>query len=215
MNNKVTHIVLISLIILATGAGVFLYPSLPQEVASHWNASGQVDGYMQKFWGVFLFPILMFFLFILYFIIPTIDPFRENIESFRKEYNRLWTIIFIFLSYIFGLTLSWNTGYRFDFTILIVPAFAALWYSLGDILKKSKRNWFVGIRTPWTLSSETVWEKTHHLGAVLFKAGAFISLLALLIPDRSAGIMFVMVPVIAASIITVVYSYIIYKKELQ
>ncbi len=88
-----------------------VYPYLPDRIASHWNIKGEVDGYAGKFWGVFLFPILMAVIFIFYLIIPKIDPLKANIESFRKYYNAFWLMLFIFFIYIFALTLAWNFGY--------------------------------------------------------------------------------------------------------
>lgn len=215
MNNKVAYTLILLFIVTITAVGIVLYPSFPANIASHWNVNGEADGYMQKFWGVFLLPMMMAGLFLFYLIIPTIDPYRANIETFRKQYNFLWVTIFGFFAYVSALTLAWNTGFRFDFTIFIIPAFAALWYALGHLLKQSKRNWFVGIRTPWTLSSDTVWEKTHRLGAVLFKTSAIISLFGLSIPDNGIRFLFVIIPVIAVSIVTIVYSYVVYRKENQ
>ncbi|MDP2704898.1 MAG: DUF1648 domain-containing protein [Patescibacteria group bacterium] len=215
MSNSTVNGIIIFLIFATVGAGIIAYPSLPPEVASHWDVNGEVNGYMQKFWGVFLVPMIMAGLFIFYLIIPTIDPYRANIETFRKQYSLIWLIVFGFLSYIFGLTLAWNVGYRFDFTIFIIPAFALMWYFLGDFLKDSKRNWFVGIRTPWTLSSDVVWEKTHRLGATLFKLSALLSLFGLLIPNNGIRFFFGVIPVLVMSVVVVVYSYVVFRKEIR
>ncbi len=209
--NKVTNIILLLLIAIALVVGVIFYPQLPDQVASHWNAAGEVNGYMTKFWGVFFLPILLAGLFLIYWIVPRIDPQKSNIQSFRKYYNYFWIVGFLFLLYIFGLQIAWNLGTRFNFSTAIIPAMVVLWYFVGIVIEKSKRNWFVGIRTPWTLSSDVVWEKTHKLGGKLFKLAALISLLGLLFPSGIAMLL-IIAPVVIIAIITIVYSYVEYRK---
>lgn len=211
MTTKTTNLTLIGILILTFLAGAVAYPSLPAQVASHWNAAGEADGYMSKFWGIFLLPLIMVVVFFLYFLIPKIDPMKKNIESFRKYYNGFWLFVFIFFAYIFFLTLAWNFGYQFNFTFAIIPALALLFFLVGIVIGKSKRNWFFGIRTPWTLSNDTVWEKTNRLGGKLFKLAAVIALGGLFFQNAIA-IIFLIAPVIVFSLVTVVYSYFEYKK---
>lgn len=210
MSTKTTNAILLGLIILSVVTGLVLYPLFPDLIASHWNSAGQVNGTMGKFWGVFLFPLIMAGLFALYAAIPRIDPLRTNIESFRKHYNPFWVFMFVFFAYVFGLTIIWNLGMRFNFTVAIVPAVAALFLFLGAFLKKLKRNWFVGIRTPWTLSSDIVWEKTHRIGGILFQATGLVMLLGILLPEQFLWLIFV--PLLATVLYTVIYSYVEYKK---
>jgi uncharacterized membrane protein len=211
MNNKNTNIILLAIIIVSCAVGAFYYPQLPERIISHWNASGEANGYMEKFWGVFIFPVIMLFMFLLYIIIPLIDPLKANTKSFRKYYNIFWIILELFFLYFYGLTLVWNLGYRFNFNIAIIPAISFLFFCVGSLFKNLKRNWFIGIRTPWTLSSDKVWDKTHRLGGKLFQAAAIISLLGLFMKGV-AMVLVIVLPILTASIIAVVYSYVIYKK---
>ncbi len=208
-----TRIVTVFFIVITLSSfliGVFLYPHLPAHIVGHWDASGNPNGVISKFWGLFLLPLIELFLFLLYYFIPKIDPLKNNIESFRKMYNLLWVILSLFLFYIHLLTLYWNTGHIFSITTFLLPAFTILWFSIGYILKHTKPNWFVGIRTPWTLSNETVWHKTHALGGTLFQAVGVCTLLGMLIPKY--GIFFMLIPLFIAVISTVIYSYAISKK---
>jgi uncharacterized membrane protein len=211
MNNKTTNIIFLAIIVASFFIGAFFYPQLPEKIASHWGADGQVNGYMGKFWGVFLMPIVMLGMFILYAVIPLIDPLKANIYTFKKYYNAFWIFLEVFFTYIYGLTLAWNLGYRFNFTTAFVPAIAILFFCMGSFLKNVKRNWFVGIRTPWTMTSDEVWDKTHKLGGKLFQAAAVISLLGLFF-NGNDEVFVIIVPAISAAIIAVVYSYIVYKK---
>lgn len=199
------------LVALAFAAGAFVYPALPERAASHWNSAGEVNGYMGRFWGAFLMPFVMLGAAVLFLAIPRLDPMKENIKSFRNYFDGFIFVILIFFLYVYALTIFWNLDYRFDFTMAILPALSVLFYSSGVLIGKTRRNWFIGIRTPWTLSSDSVWEKTHRLGEKLFKLAALISLVGLLFP--SMAIYFFFIPVIVAAVASVGYSYLVYKRE--
>jgi len=189
------------------------YPSLPDQIASHWNTVGEADGYMDKLVGLFMLPGVMAAMLGLYFVIPKIDPLKENIESFRAYYNGFWIFFFVFFAYIFGLTLVWNLGYSFNLIATMTPAFSLMLYMAGVLIENAKRNWFVGIRTPWTLSSDVVWNKTHQLGGKLFKIAALLPLIALFTKSESLIIGSLSVSALMASLIPVVFSYFVYRAE--
>ena len=92
-----------------------------------------------------------------------------------------------------------------------MPALAVLWFCLGVFLKRAKRNWFVGIRTPWTLSSDLVWDKTHQVGGRLFQVTAPIILISIWFQDKLFYFLFI--PVMATILFCVIYSYILYWRE--
>jgi len=181
-------------------------------MASHWNAQGQVDGYLTRFWGLFLMPIISMGLLALFTLIPKIDPLKANIEKFRKYFDGFIILMMFFLFYVYILTLLWNIGLRFDMGQLMIPALGMLFYYAGILMENAKRNWFIGIRTPWTLSSERVWDKTHKIGSKLFKIAGIIALMGVFFPQYM--IFMIMIPVISFSIYTLVYSYFEYQKEL-
>ncbi|MGC9310469.1 MAG: SdpI family protein, partial [Candidatus Aenigmatarchaeota archaeon] len=172
--------------------------------------AGEVDGYMTKFWGVFLMPLVLAAVLVMFWIIPKIDPLKRNIAKFRKYYDELILLLAGFLFYIHSLTIVWNLGYRFNMSLMIIPAMGFLFYYLGILTENAKRNWFVGIRTPWTMSSERVWDKTHRLGGKMFKASALIAFSGLLVPEYA--IWLAMVPVLFSSAYLVIYSYLEYRK---
>ncbi len=201
-------VVLMSVII-----GLIFYPVLPEKMASHWNSAGEVNGYMSKFWGVFLMPIISMAMYIMLLVVPRIDPKKENIEKFRKYFDNFIILLFIFLLYLYVLTLWWNIGGGFDMVKFLIPAFAALFYYVGVMIGKAQMNFSIGIRTPWTLSSEEVWKKTHVLGAKLFKAAGIISLLGIFFTDIAIWI--VMVTVLSAAFIPFVYSYFLYNRLIK
>ena len=211
MTTKTTYSIIGFLILASIVIGAYIYPTLPAQIASHWGADGNVNGYMPKFWGVFLFPLIMIFMSMLLAWLPSIDPMKENVEQFRKQYNGIILFIAAFMFYVFLLSISWNIGYRFNMTQFLIPALAALFYFLGVALPKTKQNWFMGIRTPWTLSSPVVWEETHVFGGKLFKITGVLALAGLAFP--SYIIWFIMIPVFVSAFGTIIYSYYSFKRE--
>ncbi|HII15065.1 MAG TPA: SdpI family protein [Nanoarchaeota archaeon] len=187
----------------------YFYPWMPEKVASHWDAGGNVNGYMPAFWGLFIMPIISLALFLLFLALPLLDPLRKNIEKFRNYFEWFIAVLVSFMFYMLLLVLGWNLGLRFNMMQMMVPAFAIMIYFCGVMMGKAKRNWFIGIRTPWTMSSDKVWGRTHALGARLFKAAAVVSLAGLLFPDYAIWLL--AAPVLLVSIYTLVYSYVKYR----
>jgi len=208
---KKTTIIVSAIIILSFILGIYLYPQMPDKMASHWNSNGEVNGYMSKFWGLFLMPIVLIVVLIMFILIPKIDPLKKNIKKFRKYFDGFILLLTIFLLYIHVLTIFWNLNYRFDMTRMIIPAIGILFYYIGILTENAKRNWFIGIRTPWTLSSDKVWEKTHKLGGKLFKISGIIALFGIVFPKYA--IWLILAPVIATAIYTLIYSYFEYQKK--
>jgi len=207
---SVTYAMLLLLLLLFVAAAV-VYPRLPAQVASHWNAAGDVDGTMPRFWGVFLLPVIAAAALGLLLLVPRLDPLRENIAKFRPYYDGFLIVFLLFLLYLEGLILAWNLGITFSFIVWLVPAFAILFYAVGVLAGHAQRNWTIGIRTPWTISDEKVWARTHRLGGKLFKAAAILTLPGMLLPNYA--ILFVLVPVVVVALVCVVYSYVIYRRE--
>jgi len=208
---KKANIAMILLIALSFVIAIYFYPQMPEKMASHWNSQGAADDYMPKLWGLFLMPFVSIAILLMLLIIPKLDPLRANILKFGKYFDMFILLIIGFLFYIYALTIIWNLGTTFNMSTAVIPALAILFYYIGILMENSKRNWFVGIRTPWTLSSDSVWDKTHALGGKLFKLVAVISLLGLL--TGKYAFLFLLIPIFSVVIITLVYSYIIYQKE--
>jgi uncharacterized membrane protein len=212
MSTRTTLIIVSILIVASTLAGLLLWNQLPDPMASHWGTDDQVNGYMSKFWGVFLMPVITITMLLLFLVIPSIDPLKANIAKFRDYFNSFITLITAFMVYIYGLTLVWNLGYTsFRMSTAMLPAMGLLFIFVGVMIGKAKRNFFIGIRTPWTLSSDKVWDETHRVGSKLFIASGVLSLLGAFFPDYAFW--FIMVPVLGTALFTVVYSYILFQRE--
>ena len=211
MSTRTTIIVASIVILTATIASAIVYPRLPEMAASHWNAAGQVDGYMPRFWAAFLMPLISVGLLLLFLAIPSIDPLKANIVKFRGYFNGFITLIIVFMLFIHGITLAWNLGYdQFNIGNAIVPAVGLIFIFAGVMMMKAKRNFFIGIRTPWTLSNDTVWDETHKLGGKLFIGAGIISMLSIFFGEN--GIWILLPVALLAGFVPVVYSYILWRR---
>lgn len=197
-------------IFLSFLVAIYVWPQMPNLMASHWGIDGEVNGYMSKFWGLFFMPILSSFLYILFLFLPKLDPYKKNFSEFKNHYDNFMTVIFGFFFYIYFLTIIWNLGFKYNMIQLLSPAFSILFYFTAVLISKTKRNWFVGIRTPWTMSNPKVWQKTHAVGAKLFKLVAFISFFGVFFPNLAFYLLFI--PIMFTVIFVFVYSYILYSR---
>lgn len=207
---KLQSILTIALILLAFAASVFFSPQMSEQMATHWNASGQVDGYMPKFWALIFMPILMAMVAGMMYFFPTIDPLRKNVEKFREHYDNFIAVLMGFLLLVHLQTLLWNAGTMIDPGITVPLGLAVLMVYIGFMMGKAKRNWFIGIRTPWTLSSDEVWDSTHALGSKLFMAAGVVVAIGTFIPQYR--FLLVIVPVLIAALVPAVYSYFEFRK---
>lgn len=191
-------------------ATVYGYTSISGDMATHFTATGQPDGTMAKIPGLLLVPGLMAAVYVFFSLIPRIDPLEENYERFREAYRGLMAALLGFLGYIQIVLVGWNVGLSFNMTQAITPAVAGLLFIAGAVIERAEQNWFIGIRTPWTLSSEKVWERTHETFGPLFKAGAVLVLVTIAVPSYATAIMGGTAAVLAAG--SFIYSYAVYRK---
>ena len=208
-----TTIILVTILILASilGGGL-LWNRLPEPMASHWNVNDHVDDYMSKFWGVFLMPAMSLGMFLLFLLLPQIDPLKANIAQFRTTFNLFILLIFLFFDYMWVLTILWNLGSTgFKMSMAMLPALGLVFIFVGYLLRKAKRNWFIGIRTPWTLSNDRVWDQTHRVGSILFFISGVLTLTGSLFSD--SAFWFIFAPVLGSALFLVVYSYVLYRRE--
>lgn len=213
MSTNTTSLIVLFLIAIAVVAGALLWDQLPDQMASHWNANDEVDGYMPKFKGVFLMPLITLAMFGLFLLLPNIDPLKANIAQFRGTFNLFIVLIVLFMLYIHGLTIAWSLGYQdFKMSAAMLPFMGVLFIFIGYMLRQAKRNFFIGIRTPWTLSSDTVWEKTHQLGSVLFILSGIFAIAGGFFGGFTA-VLLLLIPLMGSTLVLVVYSYVLYRSE--
>ncbi len=204
-------IIIFAIILFTFLASIYFYSRLPDQIPSHWNAAGEVNGYMGKFWGVFLVPILMLGISLLFLFLPRIDNlYKGSIDSFQNYYELLIIAILLFMAFMQSIILLWSLGITISIIKTLPLAVAFLLFVVGVVCEHSKRNSFVGIRTPWTLMNETVWNNTHQLAGKIFKILAVIAIVGIFFGRYS--IYFILIPTLIGVIAMIVYSYFNYKK---
>ena len=144
------------IVIMAFVMSIAVYPKMPDIMPTHWNVVGQVDGWMPKIIALFIMPVASFLILLLVAVIPKIDPLKENIKKFRNYFDIFILMLMAFLFYLHILVLFWSVGITFNIMQVLSPAFAVLFYYIGVMLEKTRKNWFIGIRTPWTLKTTVV-----------------------------------------------------------
>jgi uncharacterized membrane protein len=186
-----------------------LYSRLPEKIPSHWNIRGEVDSYTSKPFGPFVLPAVMAVLALILLVLPAVSPRGFRFERFRGIWGILQAAVLALLLYVHAMILFSTIGKPVDMTRGVEAGFGLLLAVVGNFFGKLTRNFFVGIRTPWTLASDEVWMKTHRLAGKLFVlAGLAMFALAL----AGAGLIPMMIVAGAAALVSVVASYVFYRR---
>jgi len=198
--------------VVAIAISIWAYSSLPPTVATHWNLRGTPDGFSSRFVAVAIGPLVIVGIALLFNVLPKVDPRRENYARFLSTYWLFANAVIVFMLIVHGIVIATGLGYSVRIDRLMPLFIGLLFVVIGNYLTRVEPNWFVGIRTPWTLSSDTVWRKTHRtsgwlmvIGGLALAAGAFLPH-GVLLPLLIATIVVVVV-------IPIVQSYILWKRE--
>jgi uncharacterized membrane protein len=179
-------------------------------MAIHFTVEGTPDDYLDRPIALALLPALELAILGMYAIIPRLDPLGENISEFEAHYDLVAIVTVAILAYVHGAILGYNLGYRFEMGQVIAPMLAVVGIVFGTVVENAEQNWFVGIRTPWTLSDEDVWARTHERSAILFKIAGLLALLAIPFPEYFA--LLAVAPLALAALIPSAYSYVLYRR---
>jgi uncharacterized membrane protein len=204
-----TNLLSVGLVVLSFVLSAALYSRLPESIPTHWNAGGEADGFTPKPWGPFVLPLVMAGVSLLLVVLPRISPRGYRMERFRAVFEIIQAAILAFLFLLNVLVLLAGIGAPVPMDRAIHAGTGLLFVILGNFMGKLTKNFFVGIRTPWTLASDEVWLRTHRLGGKLFVLagiGLFVSGLL------GGGAIPLLAAVAVAAGIPVVYSYVIYRR---
>ncbi len=187
----------------------FIWNNLPETVPMHWNASGEVDRWGKKIEILFPLIILSGVGYFIFSLIQTLDP-KGNLEKMGNKLQNLRYIISIFLTLI-GLFIVYSLQTQNSNPKLIFAIIGLLFAFLGNYFKTIKPNYFIGIRTPWTLENEEVWKKTHLIGGKLWFVGGLLMALTFVLPNKIQIYTFLAIAAVI-TIVPIVYSYLEFKK---
>ncbi|HEY9429035.1 MAG TPA: DUF1648 domain-containing protein [Gemmatimonadaceae bacterium] len=198
---------------LALVISIIAYGHLPDPMPTHWNIHGEVDGYGPRFVGAFLNPLIMVAIAFMIPVLPKIDPRGRNYEKFGAAYLTMMnaTITLMFVVHIFALSSA--LGMNIPIQRIIPAAVGLLFVVIGNLLPRVRPNWMVGIRNPWTLSSDRVWERTHRVGGYLMMGLGVLLVLTAPFAPMIATMILIVGGAIAAGIGITVYAYVLWKQE--
>ncbi|RDV84715.1 SdpI family protein [Ammonifex thiophilus] len=191
-------------------AAFILYPLLPERVPVHWNWRGEVDGYGTRLQGAFTAPLLALGIYLLMLVTPLIDPRRRNYARFSGAYRLLRWGFVLFMAGIYGVWMAAALGYPVDIGLAVKMGISLLFLTAGNVMGQVRHNYFVGIRTPWTLASEEVWRRTHRLAGRVWVLGSLICLLLAFFQGLWSEITFFAVTTLMV-LVPVVFSFLCYR----
>lgn len=197
---------------VAVAVSIWAYPQLPPTVATHWNLRGTADGFSSRAMAVAIIPVVILLMTGLFNVLPRLDPRGENYTKFIGTYWLIANAVIVFILVAHGMIIATGLGYSVKIDRLMPIGVGVLFIVLGNYLTRVEPNWFVGIRTPWTLSSDTVWRKTHRTGGWLMVIGGLVLGIGAFLPHGVFLPLFVVTIVIVA-LIPIVQSYVLWKRE--
>ena len=201
-----------ALVAVAFLVSAILYPRLPDRIATHWGLDGQPNGWSSRGMGAFLVPAILLLVWGVMRWLPSIDPRRANYVKFQETYDLVVNAVLTLVAGIHFMVLAIALGWPVPVGRIVPMGVGALFILLGNVLPRARPNWWFGVRTPWTLSSDQVWTRTHRVaGYLLTGAGIVCVAGAALSPRWTVGVLAAAVAI--ASLGSVIYSYVAWKQE--
>jgi uncharacterized membrane protein len=198
------------LVLITVGFTAWVFPQLPEEMTIHWGVNGEPDGFASRGYAVSFAPALMIVLYLLMRLLPKIDPKKKNYVRFQSGLDVTMIATMVLMMAVQGMMLAYALGYDVPMGRVVPLLVGGLFVVLGNVMPRFKHNYFVGVRTPWTLANEQVWIKTHAVsGKIFFFGGLLLAATALLPAEYAATATFVVI--IAIPVSTFAISYYFYK----
>jgi uncharacterized membrane protein len=188
-----------------------VWHGLPERVPTHWNARGEVDGWSGRRFGAFFVPAIALAMWVLLPLLRKLDPRRANYELFEETYYLIVNCVVLFMGVMHAVMLSAALGWRVDMSRAMLIMIGLMFIVLGNFLPRLRSNWWMGVRTPWTLENDRVWRETHRLAGWTFVVGGVVAVLATLLPAPLrfpigfAGLM-------VGGLLPVVWSYVLWRR---
>ena len=202
-------------VVFVAAAVVFslaVYSRLPERVPVHWGVSGEPDHYGSRLEGAFLMPAIMLAVFAFMRWLPSVDPRAENIEKFRDTYDTAVLVVMGFMTAIHIVMLGVSLGWPVNITTVMLVGVGLFFVVIGNVLPRARSNFVFGIRTPWTLSNDTVWARTNRVGGYAMVAGGLLTVAAAFMA-RPLGVVVALISLFVAALTPIVYSYVLWSRE--
>lgn len=200
------------IVVAAFIASAVAFPRLPETMPTHFDMSGQPNGWSSRLFGAWVMPLFLLCMWGLVRVLPAIDPRGDNYAKFGGAFEGIIVSIMLFMFGMHIIVLRAALGYPVAMQRVVPIGVGVLLVVIGNLLPRARPNWFVGIRTPWTLSSDRVWEKTHRFGGHVFVAGGLLIVLGALVMPQLAHVVLLTVILLCTATV-LIYSYVEWKRE--
>ncbi len=199
-----------ALLIAAASVGIALvYSKMPETVATHWNAAGEADGFSSRLTGALLGPASASLIWLVMWLIPKISPKGFQTHEFSSVIHVFQVVMVIFMLGVGAIVVLTALGYEISTERIVPAATGLLFIILGNYFAKVRKNFFVGIRTPWTLASDEVWARTHRMAGYCFVLGG---LALVVLGITGAGLIPLLAISMLAGMLPVAYSFFLYRQ---
>ncbi len=201
----------IFLVLVTVFTAAVWYPSMPDTMVTHWDADGVANGWGPKWLGLGIIPIIMVGMYAMLTVVPFIAVFQKNISKFYKYYENFKVVFTLFFFAIYVMSILVNRGIAVPVTGIVMAGVGVILYYSGVLMENSKRNYFIGLKTPWTLASDRVWDKSNKLGGMFFK---LFGVLAIPVAIVGSSLLLMWMGLMLLSVVYLfAYSYLEFKKE--
>lgn len=200
-------------IVAAFAFSVAVYPQLPERIPVHWNLEGEPDGWAGGGRGAFVMPAFAAVLWLVMRFLPRIDPRKANYAKFDATYDFFVALIVSLVALLHIVTLGAALGWPVPVERVVPGIIGVAFVMIGNVLPRARPNWWLGVRTPWTMSSDRVWERTHRVAGYLLAGAGCLMILAALVPGAPTA-MVAIGGIAAAGLGSVVYSYVAWRQEM-
>jgi uncharacterized membrane protein len=200
------------IVVAAFIASAVVFPKLPETMPTHFDMSGQPNGWSSRLVGAWVVPLFLVFMWGLVRVLPAIDPRGSNYAKFGGAFEGIIISVMLFMFGMHIIILRAALGYPVAIERVVPVGVGVLLIVIGNLLPRARPNWFVGIRTPWTLSSDRVWEKTHRVGGQVFVAGGILIVFAGFAVQQWAHVVLITVVLVCTATV-LIYSYVEWKRE--
>lgn len=199
-------------VLALAGFVVWAWPQLPERMVVHWNADFQADGWSSKTLAAGLFPALVLVVWLGLPLLRHIDPKRENYARWEPTFWVVLNLVGMMLSAVEAAAIAYNLGWPVQMRQVMLCLMGLMFVGLGNYLPRVRPNWWIGIRTPWSLSGDVVWRETHRVGGWALVLGGVVMIAAAFAPARIGSRLGIGALVVAVLVPTV-YSYVYWRRE--
>ncbi|RMG61723.1 MAG: DUF1648 domain-containing protein [Bacteroidetes bacterium] len=203
---------LIGLILVSLLIPLLVWNQVPETLPTHWNAAGEPDAYGSKAEALLIMPGVVLFVNLLFWLIPVLDP-KKNVPKFQPILRIMQVVMTVFFLALQGLMVADALGYGVRMDLLVPIGVSLLLLVIGNYFGKLRPNYFIGIRTPWTLESPEIWIKTHRLAGRIWVIGSLMLIVLRLVLGGPSFFGIFITVVLLMSFFPIGYSFYLYKNQ--